>query len=70
MPLSFAHLWQNQEHSDVDVVLTQLSGVADQPSIQLTTLPGHSVLLSNSPVLSAQVSALWCKLQHKLMHLW
>jgi hypothetical protein len=62
MPLSFDRLWQNQEHSDVDVILTvaQHSEDADQQhhSIQLARFPGHSALLSSSPMINAQVRSL------------
>lgn len=63
MPLlSFGHLWKNQEHSDVDVVLTVLQHSQDadqqQQSTQLARFPGHIVLLSSSPMVSAQVSLL------------
>jgi hypothetical protein len=64
MPLNFAHLWQNQEHSDVDVVLTVVQhsagGEADQQqhSTQLARFPGHSALLASSPMISAQVGSL------------
>jgi hypothetical protein len=57
MPLSFAHLWKNQEYSDVDVVLivAQHNDSETEQQHQLARFPGHSVLLSNSPVISAQV---------------
>lgn len=60
MALSFTHLWQQQEHSDVDVILKTVdSPDQDAPSDrnQLATFPAHSVLLSNSQVFQAQVRA-------------
>jgi hypothetical protein len=51
MALSFSHLWQQQEHSDVDIVLKTVVS----SNHQLATLPGHTVLLSNSQVFQAQV---------------
>ena len=61
MPLSFDRLWQNEEHSDVDVVLIvpqHSEDVEQQHSTQLARLPGHSALLSSSPMINAQVRSL------------
>lgn len=57
--LSFARLWQQEEYSDLDVVLwTADSADQDAPkdNNHLAKFPGHSVLLSNSQVLQAHVS--------------
>jgi hypothetical protein len=59
--VSFARLWQQQEHSDLDVVLT-VGKYADQEAQacnQLTRFPGHKTLLSTSQVFNAQVSSIW-----------
>ena len=58
---SFARCWQSEEHSDrnafrfastIDVILKVI------PDVQMARFPGHSVLLSSSPMISAQVSSL------------
>jgi hypothetical protein len=56
--LSFAHLWQQAELSDVDVLLTAPSTTdqnSNAPPQKLAEFPGHTVLLSSSPYLKAQV---------------
>jgi hypothetical protein len=56
--LSFAHLWQQAELSDVDVLLTSPFSTdqgSDALLQKLTEFPGHTVLLSSSPYLKAQV---------------
>ena len=59
-PFSYAHLWQQEELSDVDIVLATVGHAADgqlgESSNQLRVLPGHSVILSNIPYMHAQVS--------------
>jgi hypothetical protein len=61
MSVSFARLWQQQEYSDLNIVLTV--GVhADQEAqacTQLAVFPGHKALLSTSQVFEAQVSFTW-----------
>jgi hypothetical protein len=66
MSLSFAHAWQQQELSDIDIILTvpgpsAESGQRDgQPAkVELTRFPAHSILLSNSAVLRCRVSGGW-----------
>ena len=49
MALSFAHMWQQQEASDVDVLLLT------QDRVELARFPAHRVLLTNSPVFRAKV---------------
>lgn len=46
----FADFWKQTALSDVDVVLT-----AGQPAVELTTLPGHGIILSLSEYFKAQV---------------
>lgn len=57
MLFSFSHLWQQEELSDVDVLLTapdpQNAGSAQTQ--KLAEFPGHTALLSSSPFLKAQV---------------
>jgi hypothetical protein len=56
--LSFAHLWQQAELSDVDVLLTAPSSTNQNGNAvaqKLAEFPGHTVLLSSSPYLKAQV---------------
>jgi hypothetical protein len=56
--LSFAHLWQQAELSDVDVLITapNFADLIDNaPPQKLAEFPGHTVLLSSSPYLKAQV---------------
>lgn len=62
MSLSFAHAWQQQELSDVDVILlvpepSAESGQQDgQPAkVELARFPAHSILLSNSAMLRCRV---------------
>jgi hypothetical protein len=58
---SFAHLWQQDEFSDVDIVLTgphDSSSTAEDSASKLATFPGHSVLLGDSPFFKAQVCCL------------
>lgn len=61
MAVAFTHLWQKQQHSDLDVVLT-LADCGDahgqhRASKQLANFPGHGVLLSTSEMFNAQVCA-------------
>jgi hypothetical protein len=70
MALSFARLWKNEEHSDVDVVLKVTSHSGDETAAQqLSHFPGHSVLLSSSPMISAQVSSLGIRKHSQLLQL-
>jgi hypothetical protein len=58
MQLSFSQLWQQSELSDVDVLLTAPPATnqeSDAPPQKLAEFPGHTVLLSTSPYLKAQV---------------
>jgi hypothetical protein len=54
----FAHLWQQQEFADVDLLLTA-AGVdtTDTQQHTLLTVPGHRSILSNSDFIRAQVRA-------------
>lgn len=45
---SFADLWQQEEFSDVEVLLTAADAT-------LSRFPGHNVILSRSPYFAAQV---------------
>ena len=54
MSLSFSHLWKQQEHSDVDVVLWAPSQHS-RDKLVLMKLPAHSALLSNSEVYRAKL---------------
>ena len=72
MSLSFAHLWQQHETSDMDVILLAPapSGESDSDSdqheqqadsgtpgtVELMSFPAHRTLLSNSAVLWCRVS--------------
>ena len=70
MALSFARLWKNEEHSDVDVVFKVTSHSGDETAAQqLSHFPGHSVLLSSSPMISAQVSSLGIRKHSQLLQL-
>jgi hypothetical protein len=54
----YDHLWQQDELSDVDIVLTgpqQGSSTQEAGTCKLAAFPGHSVLLSDSPFIKAQV---------------
>lgn len=59
----FGHLWQQEELSDVDLVLLQQPADDDEPSTEagasavvLQRMPAHSTILSLSPFLRAMVS--------------
>jgi hypothetical protein len=58
MLLSFPHLWQQAELSDVDVLLNSFPAAEQQDDAlpqKLAEFPGHTALLSSSPYLRAQV---------------
>lgn len=50
---SHAHLWQQEELADVEIVL-MTGGNAAEPRV-IKVLPGHAAILSNSPYIHAQV---------------
>lgn len=50
-----AHAFQQQDFSDVDLLLLAPSDVKDADLIQIRRLPGHMLVLGSSPVLKAQV---------------
>jgi hypothetical protein len=64
MSLSFAHLWQQQASSDMDVILLAAAAAAEageqeeqqgsEAKVELASFPAHSAILSNSAVL-------WCR---------
>lgn len=65
MMLSFAHLWQQKELSDVDVLLIAPSTAAQAggaPPLVVEEFPGHTVLLSNSPFIKQQVCLVYVHL--------
>jgi len=57
--ISFAHVWQQDDMSDLDLVLT--AGIeAQNEGVEVQILrrfPAHSLILSNSPFLKAQVGS-------------
>jgi hypothetical protein len=68
MARRFSKLWQQQESSDIDVVLLAPAAAAvelgqqqqqhdpDRPArLELASFPAHSILLSDSPVLLCKV---------------
>jgi hypothetical protein len=59
MPLSFARLWQQQEYSDLDVMLwtadNSVHEDAPKHNSHLAKFPGHGILFSNSQFLQAHV---------------
>lgn len=67
MALSFAQLWQKPERADVDFILLAPSELGRQEEqhddaarhVMLTSFPGHSAMLCNSPVLWAKVRDRW-----------
>jgi len=59
--ISFSHLWQQDDLSDVELVLTataqqQEDAAQHRPDKVLRTLSAHCAILSNSPFLKVQVS--------------
>jgi hypothetical protein len=55
---TFTHLWQHDDLSDCDIVLTAQqhnSSSAEDGTCKLVTFPGHIVLLSDSPFFKAQM---------------
>ena len=54
---NFAHLWQQEELSDVDILLHVEPGPGDS-SMLLRRFPGHSQLLSLSPYFMALVKGM------------
>lgn len=55
--ISFEHVWQQDDMSDLDLVLTastETQNEGDEAQI-LRKFPAHSLILSNSPFLKAQV---------------
>ena len=71
MSLSFAHVWQQQESSDMEIILLAPAPAAAQSGgqqehedaarhalVELARLPAHSILLSNSAVLWCRVSSI------------
>lgn len=54
---SFAHLWQQEDLSDVDILLHVEPGPGDSLML-LRRFPGHSQLLSLSPYFMALVGGL------------
>jgi hypothetical protein len=70
MARSFAHLWVDEEFADVDVLLTVDQQEQEGTAItQLAKLPAHRAILTQSPVLRAQVGILLLH-RHDPMHLW
>lgn len=57
MPRGYADFWQDDRWADVDIVLVaeEAANPAAQQPIQLAKFPGHRLLLSSSPYLSAQL---------------
>jgi hypothetical protein len=74
MSLSFAHLWQQQEGSDINVILLapadaaasaalslhspQDQGDVSPPALTVASFPAHRTLFSNSAVLWSRVSGI------------
>jgi hypothetical protein len=72
MSLSFAHVWKQQDSSDLDIILLAPAPAAAQSGeqqeqqedaarpamVELARLPAHSILLSNSAVLWCRVSVI------------
>jgi hypothetical protein len=57
---SFGHLWQQQDLSDVTLILKTQDAVLQQ-------LPAHVVILSISPYFKAQVCQLVCVCWQRLL---
>jgi hypothetical protein len=72
----FGHLWQQEELSDVDLVLVQQPADADEPPTEAGTavvvlqrMPAHSTILSLSPFLRAMVGCpVACIIQQKTLY--